>query len=164
MLLMYCLCKVCAKFQHNFAEFVTRSVSKSRCVVLVQRNYPRASCISFDNYFSQQKGWIVPWAEKEFQKHILVNEWSIYMPITLSEKKEKFGSQKYLCKNFQNHCGFGVVWNHRGFIPNWIFAKKDYYQGCQGVDFHIQSGLAPNWIIIIQGCFKPFWFIALMAH
>ena len=36
MLLMYCLCKVCAEFQHLFAEFVTRSVSKSGYLVPVQ--------------------------------------------------------------------------------------------------------------------------------
>ena len=35
-----------------------------------------------DTYFSQQKAWIVPWAQNEYQKHTRVNEWSITMPLT----------------------------------------------------------------------------------
>ena len=61
------VCKVCAEFQHHLAEFVTRLVSQSGYLILVvsvQRSYPRASGISFDNYFSQQKRWFVPWGRK----------------------------------------------------------------------------------------------------
>jgi len=90
-----------------------------------------------------------------------------HAPHTLSEKLAKLGSQKYFCKNFQNHSGFGVVLNHCGFMPNWIFAKKDCYQGCQGVDLN-HCGSYPKWfgskLVHLQGCLKPFWFIASMAH